>query len=497
MNTKFFTFKDLIKKDRAESSCLFLFEEDISNEKLNFLPVEFYPVIKKIFQSKKFKAKNKEIFCTLINDDILPDNLILAGLGKKEKNNADNLRNIIGEISNYLPKISINSCAFYWDYNFNWGVNLNDQILIIIESFLLGKYRFDKYLHPAKDEEPPGFVKEIYLKTGNDANYNESILKAEIISNSVYRARDLGNEPANVINPATLSQQALEWGNKFGFSVKIYDINDLKQMGMGGIISVGQGSDTPPALIEMKYRGENNKSPVVIIGKGITFDSGGISLKPPEGMGDMKMDMSGSAVVLAVMTALRDLKIKNDVIGLIPTAENMPSSKAYRPGDIITMHNKKTVEIVSTDAEGRMLLADALSYSRSFNPSFVIDLATLTGACIVALGPEYAGIMSNNDELRHKIEESAKAVGEKIWHLPLPEEYNKLIKSDVADIKNSGGRWGGALTAGLFLKFFIEDTPWAHIDIAGPSMNSERQGYIPKGATGFGTRTIINFLTNL
>jgi leucyl aminopeptidase len=276
--------------------------------------------------------------------------------------------------------------------------------------------------------------------------------------------------------------------------VTVLDEAQLAEGGFGGIVGVGQGAANPPRLVELVYEPAGAVGKVILVGKGITFDSGGLSLKPPDSMIPMKTDMSGAAAVVAVMSVLAELGIKLAVTGYLAAAENMPSGSAIRPSDVLTMKNGKTVEVLNTDAEGRLVMADALALGAGQEPDAIIDVATLTGACMVALGLKYTGLMSNEQGLADELLEAARLAGEPTWHLPLPEEYADELVSDVADLKNVGSRWGGALTAGLFLKEFVDGRPWAHLDIAGPSRAESKSGYNPKGSTGTAVRTLLSWL---
>jgi leucyl aminopeptidase len=268
-------------------------------------------------------------------------------------------------------------------------------------------------------------------------------------------------------------------------------------MGMKALLAVAAGSDHPAKLIVLEYRGGKKSSPVIVlVGKGITFDSGGISIKPSEKMDQMKTDMAGGAAVIAVVRGTAELGLPVNLVGIVPATENLPSGKAYRPGDIIQSLSGQTIEIITTDAEGRLILADALSYAQRFKPAVLIDLATLTGACIIALGDHVIGMMGTDDDLKRRILRAGEHTGERVWELPLWEEYDELIKGDAADLKNSGGRAGGAITAGAFLKKFVGDTPWVHLDIAGPAWLEKDKPYIPKGASGAGVRLILHLLAN-
>jgi leucyl aminopeptidase len=317
----------------------------------------------------------------------------------------------------------------------------------------------------------------------------------EAVANGVVLARDLINAPSNEIYPETLARRAQQELQPVGVKVTALDKKKIEQLNMGGLLAVNQGSARPPFFLIMEWKGgPKNERPIVFVGKGITFDSGGISIKPGPGMGDMKMDMGGSGAVIGAMLAVAALKIPHNVIGLIPTTENMPSGSAYKPGDIITFLNGKTAEIDNTDAEGRLVLADALSYADRYKPQAVIDLATLTGAIVVALGEIGTGLFGNNPALNARIREAADRTYDRVVELPLWEEYEELIKSDVADVKNSGGRAAGSITAALFLQHFIGDYPWAHLDIAGTGMSTRVSGYVQKGGTGSGVRLLVDLV---
>jgi leucyl aminopeptidase len=307
-------------------------------------------------------------------------------------------------------------------------------------------------------------------------------------------ARDLSNEPANALHPADLAAAARRLLAGKGVTVKVKDEKQLASEGFGGIIGVGQGAEHPPRLIELRYAPKGASGKVVLVGKGITFDSGGLSLKPADSMKTMKTDMSGAAAVLAAMSALAELDVKVAVTGYLASAENMPSGAATRPGDVLTMKNGKTVEVLNTDAEGRLVMADALALGAASGPDAIVDVATLTGACAVALGNRYSGLMANDEALAAELLDAAAEAGEPTWRLPLPPEYRKDIESDLADLKNVGDRYGGALFAGLFLEEFVDNRPWAHLDIAGPARAESEDGYLGKGSTGVTVRTLLSWL---
>jgi leucyl aminopeptidase len=301
--------------------------------------------------------------------------------------------------------------------------------------------------------------------------------------------------PGNDLYPETLADHARRAGKTAGFRVQVFDKRKIEALKMGGLLAVNQGSVRPPVFIVMEWKGASaTQPPIVLVGKGVTFDTGGISIKPAERMGDMKMDMHGAATVIGTMFAVAKLRLPINVVGLVPATENMPSGSAYRPGDIVTFMNGKTAEIDNTDAEGRLILADALTYAERYKPQAVVDIATLTGACVIALGHVASGLMGNDRALLDRIKTAADATSEYVCELPLYEEYLEQIKSDVADVKNTGGRPAGAITAALFLKHFIGNYPWAHLDIAGTGMAPKEGAYSPKGATGVGVRLFVEML---
>ena len=371
----------------------------------------------------------------------------------------------------------------------------------VTEGALLAAYRFDKYKHAQQAKsngaERPAELTALVLHTGGGrgpGGLAGALAAGQVRAAATNLARDLSNEPANALHPADLAAAARKLLAGKGVTVKVKDEKALAAEGFGGIIGVGQGAEHPPRLIELRYAPRGATGHVVLVGKGITFDSGGLSLKPADSMKTMKTDMSGAAAVLATMSALADLDVREAVTGYLASAENMPSGRATRPGDALTMKNGKTVEVLNTDAEGRLVMADALALGAAAQPDAIVDVATLTGACAVALGNRYAGLMANDEALAAELLDAAAEAGEPTWRLPLPPEYRKDIESDLADLKNVGDRYGGALFAGLFLQEFVGDRPWAHLDIAGPARAESDDGYLSKGSTGVTVRTLLSWL---
>lgn len=366
-----------------------------------------------------------------------------------------------------------------------------------VEGLVLADYRYEDF--KTKKTTPLDRVTIVVPKVDVAAARREGE-RAQVVAEMTNLSRRVANQPGNVVYPATLAEQA-EWHAKaFGLRCTVLDEKKLKAGKFGGILAVGQGSARPPRLIILEHLGgakhagkAKAQAPLVLVGKAVTFDTGGISIKPPADMENMIWDKCGGCAVLGAMLALAKLKVKRHVIGLIPAAENMPSANAYRPGDIVTCYDGKHVEIVNTDAEGRMLLADCIAYARrKLNAAAIVDAATLTGACGVALGEEAAGLWSTDDHLRDRLLAASQAAGERLWPMPLYPEYDDQIRSEMALIKNSGGRLGGACTAAAFLKTFAESTPWAHLDIAYPARTTKELPWLARGATGFGVRTMVN-----
>jgi leucyl aminopeptidase len=360
----------------------------------------------------------------------------------------------------------------------------------------LRSYRFDKYRTKEKPEQKPS-LEELVIQVEDPAAAKRAFQPLEKIAEAIAFSRDLISEPANVIYPETLAAAARSL-EKFGVEVEILDEAQMKKLGMNALLGVAQGSVRPPRLAILQWHGNRkakNPAPLAFVGKGVTFDTGGISIKPAGGMEDMKWDMAGSGVVIGLIRALAARKAKVNAVGIAGLVENMPSGSAQRPGDIVVSMSGQTIEVLNTDAEGRLVLADALWYCQQrFKPQFMIDLATLTGAIIVSLGSEHAGLFSNNDELADRLIAAGKLVGEKLWRMPLADAYDKMIDSDAADVKNIGGREAGSITAAQFLQRFVNSLPWAHLDIAGTTWSKKDAPTVPKGATAFGVRLLDRFV---
>jgi len=356
---------------------------------------------------------------------------------------------------------------------------------------VLRSYRFDRYRTREKEEEKPRLARlSVLTDQPQAAEAAYAPLRAE--AEGVYLTRDLVSEPANVLTPAELARRAEQALSALGVTVDVMGPERLRELGFGALLGVAQGSANEPRVVVMRWSGAGpTTQPVAFLGKGVTFDSGGISIKPASGMEDMKWDMAGAGTVIGLMATLARRKARVNAVGLVGLVENMPSGTAQRPGDVVKSYSGQTIEVINTDAEGRLVLADLLWYCQEqFNPQWMVDLATLTGAIIISLGHEQAGLFSNNDELAERLIAAGKKTGERVWRMPLGEEYNQQLKSDIADMKNVGGRPAGAVTAAQFLQRFTNDKPWAHLDIAGVAWNTKDSAVVPKGASGFGVRLL-------
>ena len=419
--------------------------------------------------------------------------IMLLGLGKREKFTDESARICAGNATRKAQELGIK------EFSMLQFSNLDDGLVeAMTEGTALALYSFDKY---KEAKEPTSKIEEVTILINSDSLRFQSVVeKANILVEAVNFARDIGNLPPNDCPPAHLASIAVSLAQDYGIKARIMDRYELENMGMGGIVAVGKGSNNPPKLIVLEYTGSNDpqQKPYLLVGKAVTFDTGGISIKPSEKMDEMKFDKCGGCTVLAIIRAIASLKLAVNVVGIVPSVENMPSATSYRPGDIIRMYNGKSVEVLNTDAEGRMILADAIAYGiATYGPKAVIDLATLTGAAIIALGANVAALIGNNKQLVDRLRKLSDKMGEKMWELPLYDEYHEQIRSHYADIKNIGGRPGGAITAAAFLSNFVNDAPWVHIDIAGTAWTQEgthEKSYNHRGATGFGVRTLVKLL---
>jgi len=416
--------------------------------------------------------------------------LLVLGGGKAKTFSAFDLRRLAGAATRTLKSKGLRSFAFVTP---QLGLTAEEATKAIVEGAFVGNFEADTYKSDRKDQQ----IDDLTVIAHGDRSKLQSVLdEARTIGESQNFTRELVNEPSNRMTPTMLADRAKKMAQEVGLQCEVYGADKIKELKMGAFWSVAQGSDEPPALIILKYEpaGAPEKPVLGLVGKGITFDTGGISIKPADGMEKMKYDMAGGAAMLGAMRAIALLKPNIKVIMIVCATENMPSGKAQKPGDVQIAMSGKSIEIINTDAEGRLVLADGLYYARQLGCTHLVDAATLTGAVVVALGYVNAGIFANDDKLYERFSKAENKAGEKFWRMPLDEEYKDVIKSGIADIVNSGGRWGGAITAAMFLKEFAEDTPWLHLDIAGTAWTEEAKPWIAKGPSGIGVRSLVEFV---
>ena len=451
--------------------------------------------IAQLIKQGDIKGKLNEI--TLIHSlgKLPAGRIIVVGLGKKKELNINKVRGAVAETCRYLRGKGVTSIASIIPGDVINEIKTEEAVQAMAEGALLGLYAFRRYI--TKKENGFGEIKEFTIVGKEKRQLEKAIAKGKIIADAANYARDMVNEPGNYMTPTQMAETARQLAKKYGLKVEVFEREKMKELGMGGLLGVSQGSQQPPKFIILSYQGRESKEiDLVLAGKGLTFDSGGISIKPSENMDEMKDDMAGGASVMAALMAISQLKPKINVTALIPATENMPSGTALKPGDIITAMNGKTIEVLNTDAEGRLILADALSYAVKSGAKAIIDVATLTGACQIALGKICTGAFTNNQALLDKVIAAGNEVGEPAWQLPMFDDYKEFIKSDIADIKNSTVRYGSSITAAKFLEEFVDKTPWVHLDLTGPISDKEK-GYLVKGATGVPVRTLVNLVLSL
>ncbi|HID96360.1 MAG TPA: leucyl aminopeptidase [Candidatus Latescibacteria bacterium] len=421
--------------------------------------------------------------------------VIVVGLGKEEEFTLDRVRQVTATGLRKARDLGAKRVGTILHGAGVAGFDPGIASGALVEGAILGLYKFDRYTK--REESKVEELLLIEIDEGKIRRMAEGVERGRILAEAQNLTRELVNEPGNNMTPSILTERAGEVASLYGLRIDVLERQDLERLGAKAFLAVAQGSDEPCKLIVLRYEPPDVEEKVALVGKGITFDTGGISLKRPEKMDEMKGDMAGGAAVIGAMQAIARLKPKLGVFGIVPAAENMPGGHALRPGDVIGSLSGKTIEVISTDAEGRLILADALSYARKLGAGRMIDMATLTTGCIVALGKITAAILGTNQELIDLALEVSHQTGERMWQLPLFDEYFEKIKSDIADMKNSGGREASAITASIFLKQFVQDTPWVHIDIAGKEFADEEKGYLVKGATGFGTRSLVEIVMRM
>src|SRR5580698_4882880 len=439
---------------------------------------------KELYDSGEFSGKALEIAILHRPAGLKAKRLVLAGGGKSEKFDAAELRKLTGAVVRALKSKGIHTITLALDE----AQRSDDFVASAVEGAVLADVENDRYrTDPKKNEKQ---VDSFTVLGGSQA----AVDRGRILAEAENFSRDIANEPANVLTPTVLADHAKKMASEFGLECEILDQDRMKQLGMGALLGVAQGSAEPPALIVLRYKpakAPTSKDHLGLIGKGVTFDTGGISIKPSDGMEKMRYDMAGGAAVLGAMRAIAQIKPSIPVTALVPAVENMPGSKAQRPGDIVKSLSGKTIEVLNTDAEGRLILIDALTYAKGLGCTHLIDAATLTGAIVVALGHVNIGAFTNNENFLATVMSAAKSEGEKMWHMPLDDDYKELLKSAFADLANIGGRYGGAISAAWFLREFVDDTPWVHLDIAGTAWLDEAKPAMAKGPSGVCVRTFV------
>lgn len=449
--------------------------------------------ISSLVKEGDFKGELHECRLLYTHGALPAKRVLLTGLGKKSEFDLDRWRGAASKAGQLIRDSGIKRFAFaVWTLD---GISIDELAEAFVVGLRLGTYQYNEFKTADRDR-----IKEIeevtLLVETSDAMkpVGKGAETGRIFSQAVNMARDLVNGPSNAVTPTVLAEKAGQIAKDRGMEFQVFDLKQAEAMGMGAFVAVARGSQEPAKFIVLEYNRGKGLETVALVGKGITFDSGGISIKPSERMERMKDDMSGAAAVLATMEAASELRLPLHLVGIMPTTENLPDGKAYKPGDILKTLSGQTVEVISTDAEGRLILSDALTYSLRYQPKAIVDLATLTGACVIALGDYVTGLFGNDEALVGRIEAASAKTGEKVWRLPLWDEYFEYLKSDVADFRNVGTRAAGAIIGGIFLSKFVDGTPWVHLDIAGPASIDKARPYVPAGGTGAGVRLLIQFL---
>ncbi len=483
----------------TKSPCLVLgvYEKSFQNPTLLELDQKLGGLLKQAQRNGEFTGKSNEKILFQPAGHIPVDRVLLVGLGTETEITAEKIRRAAGVAMQQLTDIKTTTATLALPLQAGQKDIRPTDIQAAAEGILLASYRYDRFLSEKtrKARKLPKTITLLIEKTFDKQLCEVAVEKAQKISQAVLLTRDLVNAPGNIKSPLFLAEQARKAAEKSTLRCKILGEKELAKEGCGALLGVAQGSVREPKLIILEHKGgKKDEAPIALVGKGVTFDSGGISLKPGEKMDEMKMDMGGGAAIIGTMMAASLLELPINIVGIVPAVENMPSGTAYRPGDILTSLSGQTIEVLNTDAEGRLILADALTYAKRYQPKLVIDLATLTGACIIALGHHATAVLGNDQDLIQSLLDAGEASGERLWQLPLWDDYDQQIKSDVADVKNVGGRPAGTITAAAFLKKFANDFRWAHLDIAGTAWRDQATPYTPKGGTGVGVRMLIEFL---
>ena len=490
-------------RTRADALVIPLFDNELSEKKkqpaaLAAAEKKLKGTLLKIAAQEGFRAKGEQTLVVHTQGKLPAARVILVGLGARARFQSEVLRLAAGRAIKTANRLRCKNIVVALPV----VREVENCVRAVVEGLELGAYKFDKWRTTNKDEKNAPRVEKVVLQLPDGQKKSPSLegaaAMAVALSSATNWARDLVNEPAGALNPTTLTQEAVAMAKAAGLGIEVLERKDIEKLKMGMFLGVTQGSVEPPKLVHLRYvpkdEADARRAPLCFVGKAITFDSGGLSLKTAEGMVDMKTDMAGSAAMLGAMKVIAAMKPPFPVHGFYGACENMPSGTAYRPGDILVSRLGKTVEITNPAAEGRLVLGDVLAYAAELKPALMVDLATLTGACMIALGNYVAGVFGDDDQAVWNVLEAARNAGEEAWRMPVTDLQKDALRSDVADMKNSGERWGGAINAALFLKEFVGQTPWVHIDIAGPSQSPKERGYYAKGGTGYGVRTLVELV---
>ena len=452
--------------------------------------------LRDVLRSKEFEGRPNEILLYHSQGKIPAKRLLLVGLGKKTQLTLDTIRQAMGHAVKRVRQSKAGSFTVSVPPATPKGHSLIEVAQAIMEGAILGSYQFTAYRTDKIDGKDIGRITLLGGKKGQVRLLTEGVRRGTATAEATAYVRDLCNHPSNVMTPTRIANEARTIAKEEGLTLKVLERREMERLGMGALLGVARGSHEPPKFIILEYNGAKKKEerPVVFVGKTITFDTGGISLKPAENMEHMKADMTGGAEVLASIRAAARLKLPIRLITILPATENMPGGRAMKPGDVVKTFSGKTVEVQNTDAEGRLILADGLAYAQRYRPAALIDIATLTGACVVALGQFAIGMFGSDHKLKDQMRRSGLKAGERVWEMPLWDEYFEQLRSDVADMRNIGGRGGGMITAAVFLSKFVGDCPWIHLDIASTDWSERERAYVPKGPTGIGTRLLVQYL---
>ncbi len=485
-----------LEKQKTGAAVLPLFEDGKPGKEQERTDRNMDGMISRLVKRGEFTARPGSVQLLYPGAAMAAERLILVGLGKRADLTLDRLRLAAGKAAAHARSSGAESLVFVSE---GLGLDAQETAQALTEGSMLGLYRFLKYKtndESSKRKE----IKALTLFAGTAASVaamRKGVNAGKIIAESAMMVRDLVNHPGADMTPTVLAGHARKVARQYGLKVQVLERKQIEKLGMGAFLGVAAGSIQPPKFVIIEYRGGGSRPFIALVGKSITFDSGGISIKPAENMDRMKDDMSGGAAVLGAIRSAAALKLKLNIVGLLPAAENMPGGRALKPGDVLRSLSGQTIEIINTDAEGRLILADALAYACKYKPSVIVDIATLTGACTIALGHEAAGMVGTSDKYKQQLRAAGEKTGERVWELPLWENYYDQIKSDIADMKNTGGRAASVITASAFLSKFVQQYPWVHLDIAAIAWTEKDRPYTPKGATGIGTRLLTQFLRDL